>query len=150
MKFRKFRKNVKAISPVISVLLMIAVAVVASLVAYAWVMGYIGFQTAKTGQAVQIQSVSFASGKITNVYLQNVGDGSVTVLQAQCLYVNGALDAGATATGLTGTSLIAGNTAKITPLAANQATFLPGQIVTIKVTTEGGTYSQISEVVPEA
>ncbi|MGD6934008.1 MAG: archaellin/type IV pilin N-terminal domain-containing protein [Candidatus Bathyarchaeia archaeon] len=33
--FKKIRKNVKAISPVISVLLMIAVAVVASLVAYA-------------------------------------------------------------------------------------------------------------------
>jgi flagellin-like protein len=42
MIFRKIRKNVKAISPIISVLLMIAIAVVASLVVYAWVMGYIG------------------------------------------------------------------------------------------------------------
>ncbi len=91
MKFRKFRRNVKAISPVISVLLMIAVAVVASLVAYAWVMGYIGFQTAKTGQAVQIQSVALADdGAVSsNVYLQNVGDGTVTIIPDQCLYING-------------------------------------------------------------
>ncbi len=60
MKFRNFKKNTKAISPVIATLLMIAVAVVASLVAYAWVMGYIGGQTAKTGNAIQIQSMSNA------------------------------------------------------------------------------------------
>ena len=55
--FRKFRKNVKAISPVLSVLMMIAVAVAASLVTYAWVMGYLGFTTAKVGKAIQIQSI---------------------------------------------------------------------------------------------
>lgn len=92
MKFRKYRKNVKAISPVISVLLMIAVAVVASLVVYAWVMGYIGFQSGKTGQAVQIQSMANATalgtpGRLV-VYLQNIGDGAVNV-NAQSIYVNG-------------------------------------------------------------
>ena len=61
MIFRKIRKNIKAISPIISMLLMIAIAVVASLVVYAWVMGYIGYQTGKTGDAVQIQSVTFTS-----------------------------------------------------------------------------------------
>ena len=60
MNYRKFRKNLKAISPIISVLLMIAIAVVASLVVYAWVMGYIGYQTGKTGDSVVIQSVSWA------------------------------------------------------------------------------------------
>src|SRR5271157_1438245 len=98
-KINKIRRNIKAISPVISVLLMIAVAVVASLVVYAWVMGYVGFQTAKTGEAVQIQSVSFTTGatdKVNIVYLQNVGGQTVTLIPAQCLYVNGVLDAGAT------------------------------------------------------
>ena len=59
MNFRKIRKNIKAISPIISVLLMIAIAVVASLVVYAWVMGYIGYQTSKTGDSVVIQSITF-------------------------------------------------------------------------------------------
>ena len=55
---RKFRRNTRAISPVIATLLMIAIAVVASLVTYAWVMGYMSFTTNKTGLAIQIQSVS--------------------------------------------------------------------------------------------
>jgi flagellin-like protein len=149
MNYRKFRKNVKAISPVISVLLMIAVAVVASLVVYAWVMGYIGFQTSKTGEAVQIQSVAFSgtpgtSGKLLTVYLQNVGSTSLTLNQAQCLYVNGVLDAGTTAP----TSLAAGGTATITPSTTNQQTYNSGTMITIKVTTTGGTYSQITQQVP--
>ena len=56
---RKFRRNMRAISPVIATLLMIAIAVVASLVTYAWVMGYMNFTTEKTGKAIQIQSVSY-------------------------------------------------------------------------------------------
>jgi flagellin-like protein len=147
MMFRKFRKNVKAISPVISVLLMIAVAVVASLVVYAWVMGYIGFQSSKTGQAVQVQSVAFSGGKVATVYLQNIGDGPVTVIPAQALYVNGVLDTGATATGLTSGSLLEGATATITASSA-QVAYASGTMVTIKVTTEGGTYSQITQQVP--
>ena len=82
MNYRKIRRNVKAISPIISTLLLIAIAVVASLVAYAWVMGYIGFQTAKTGQAVQIQSVSDRATVLT-VYVQNTGQGTHK-LQLQC------------------------------------------------------------------
>ena len=158
MKFRKFRRNVKAISPVISVLLMIAVAVVASLVVYAWVMGYIGFQTSKTGEAVQIQSVAFSGGKVTTVYLQNVGSTTVTMIPAQCLYVSSALNPGTVkvvtpstgAQGVTGTttaSLSAGDTATITA-SSSQTAFTSGQMVTIKVTTQGGTYSQVTQQVP--
>ena len=46
-RITKIRRNIKAISPVISVLLMIAVAVVASLVVYAWVMGFVGTKPTK-------------------------------------------------------------------------------------------------------
>ena len=81
---RNFRKDIRAISPVIATLLMIAIAVVASLVAYAWVMGYMGFTTDKAGKAIQIQSVE----QLGAVYVQNVGDGTVT-LQDICLYVDG-------------------------------------------------------------
>jgi flagellin-like protein len=148
MIFRKIRKNIKAISPVISVLLMIAVAVVASLVVYAWVMGYVGFQTNKTGEAVQIQSVAFSgtpgtSGKVATVYLQNVGSTTLTIAPTQCLYVNGLLDTTASAP----TSLAAGNTGTITA-SSTQTVFTSGAMVTVKVTTSGGTYSQITEQVP--
>ena len=151
-KFRKFRKNVKAISPVISVLLMIAVAVVASLVTYAWVMGYIGFQTAKTGQAVQIQSVTFtADGQVATVYVQNVGDSAITLVDNQCLYVKGTLDTassfGAVAN-LTPVTLQPGDTQAITASTPSMPTFNSGDLAVVKVATEGGTYSQVSQLVP--
>jgi len=139
-KINKFRKNVKAISPVISVLLMIAVAVVASLVAYAWVMGYMNFQTAKTGQAIQIQSVQFTGTAVSNVYVQNVGDGVVT-LDNNCLYVEGLQYA----VSIDDTSLSKGETATLTVTTSG---FASGDMITIKVTTEGGTYSEISKLVP--
>ncbi|MCW3996400.1 MAG: type IV pilin [Candidatus Bathyarchaeota archaeon] len=140
----------KAISPVIAVLLMIAIAVVASLVAYAWVMGYLGFQTAKTGQAVQIQSVSFKApgddGKraVDIVYLQNVGDGTVKLIGGQCLYIDGLLDTGANPVK---DSLPKGETTPIN--AASVQSFSPGDTVTIKVITQSGTYSEITKIVPE-
>ena len=74
---------------------MIAIAVVASLVVYAWVMGYIGYQSNKTGDAVQIQSVSWTTtvgtGTVNNVYVENVGTTTITLVANQCLYLNGAL-----------------------------------------------------------
>jgi len=153
MNFRKIRKNVKAISPVISVLLMIAVAVVASLVVYAWVMGYIGFQTGKTGEAVQIQSVvtggTTPNEYVQTVYLQNIGSTTVTIVPNQCLYVNGNLDGSITPAQVTLTSLMPGNTTTITTVTHNGAFALySGQSVTVKVTTYGGTYSQITQQVP--
>ena len=135
---RKFRRNARAISPVIATLLMIAIAVVASLVTYAWVMGYMGFQTEKTGKAIQIQSVDFA-GSI--VYVQNVGDSQVT-FSAPCVFVDGA---DKTATGLSTTPLAAGDTRAISVTAG---TFVAGNTYTIKVTTEDGTFSQIVKSYP--
>ena len=80
----------RAISPVI-VLLMIVIAVAASLVAYAWVMGYLGFTTAKVGKAIQIQSISYDDPDPTymTVYVQNVGDSDLTVSD---IYVDGVQD----------------------------------------------------------
>ncbi len=147
MIFRKIRKNGKAISPIIATLLLIAIAVVASLVVYAWVMGYIGFQTSNTGSAVQVQSVTFTgtptSEKVATVYLQNVGTNTVTIVSAQCLYINGVQDASATSST---SSLAAGSTAIIT--SASGPSLISGQTVTIKVTTQGGTYSQTTQQAP--
>ena len=83
----RFKRSTKAISPVISVLLMIAVAVVASLVAYAWVMGYMNFQTGKAGHSIVIQS-TVADSTGAYVYVQNVGTGTV---QIGTVYINNVL-----------------------------------------------------------
>jgi flagellin-like protein len=137
INYRKIRRNVKAISPVLSVLMMIAVAVAASLVTYAWVMGYLSFTTAKVGKAIQIQSID-STGK---VYIQNVGDSSVTL---SALYQNGTqvvapgfstgaspLNAGATATAQLTTNSLAS-----------------GDKVTVKVTTTDGTFIEMTKAFP--
>jgi flagellin-like protein len=86
----KFRRSVRAISPIISTLLLIAIAVVASLVAYAWVMGYIGFSTSKAGNALEIQSYT-TSGNLV-VYVQNTGQNVVHLKHDGSVYVNGNLE----------------------------------------------------------
>ena len=139
---RKFRRNSRAISPVIATLLMIAIAVVASLVTYAWVMGYMNFTTEKTGKAIQIQSVSNqTSANTLTIYVQNVGDSAVK-FTPQSVFINGAAaNSNATST------LAAGSTNAIL------ATFTqpPGVVsfkVDLKVTTEDGTFSSMTKTFP--
>ena len=148
MIFRKVRKNLKAISPIISVLLMIAIAVVASLVVYAWVMGYMSFQTAKTGQSIVIQSManSTVGGTPSRlvVYVQNVGSTPVNV-DANSLYVNGvqyATNVTAVTSILPQTTMTIGTTYSLTTVGTTSTT------VDVKVTTEGGTYSEVTQSFP--
>ncbi len=65
---------------------MIAIAVVASLVVYAWVAGYIGFQTGNAGKAIAIPSFAVADDGRMVVYVQNVGQGTTEV---GAVYING-------------------------------------------------------------
>jgi archaeal type IV pilus assembly protein PilA len=136
---RKVRRNVRAISPVIATLLMIAIAVVASLVTYAWVMGYMNFQTEKTGKAIQIQSVSNQTSTLT-IYVQNVGD-SVVKFTPQSVFINGAqVSSNATST------LAAGSTNALVAQFPNPGT--TSFTVDIKVTTEDGTFSTVTKTFP--
>ena len=142
-KVRNFRKNARAISPVIATLLMIAIAVVASLVTYAWVMGYMNFTTGKTGKAIQIQSVSYnPTGDVFTIYVQNVGDSAIqfpTTTPAN-IFINGAV-----ATAITGNVATLNQGSTVT-LSGAMASLTPGvQQVTIKVTSTDGTFSQITQ-----
>ncbi len=140
MNFKKmkknFRKDMRAISPVIATLLMIAIAVVASLVVYAWVMGYMGFTTNKTGLAIQIQSATVGGA----IYVQNVGNGPVSF--SSLVYVDG--------TGYTianpPTNVLAGNTVQLNVPAGTFAVGTHSYV--IKVTTTDGTFSQFNANFP--
>ena len=142
MNYRKLRKNVKAISPVLSVLMMIAVAVAASLVTYAWVMGYLGFTTNKVGKAIQIQSIARDGSGLMTVYVQNVGDSDVSL---SSVFVNGTLPIPAPeivggSTAVNGYLLKTSQTVGIDNLPANT-----GGKVTIKVTTTDGTFIEYTK-----
>ena len=135
--------NKKGVSPVLSVLLMIIVAVAASLVTYAWVMGYIGFTTAKAGKAIQIQSIANGTSTLM-VYVQNVGDGYVDLKPSECLYVNGIIQ-NVTLTGVINNRIEPGGTATLTLTPIN---LLHGQTLKVKAVTVDGTFNEKSYTVP--
>jgi FlaG/FlaF family flagellin (archaellin) len=143
---RHIRRNVKAISPVLAVLMMIAVAIAGSLVVYAWVMGYIGLSTERSGQAIMIQSIANdATDTDLVVFVQNIGEGSVQLEGSSCLYVNGEI-VDCTITGVTVSDGLAtlnkGDTATLTYV---EGAALPGEKVTVKVTTLLGTSAEAHE-----
>ncbi len=82
--------NKKGVSPVIAVLLMIAIAVAASILVYVWSMGLIGTLTtgggSQTREQVIVDAYAWnATGDMT-LYLRNVGSAEV-ILDA--VYVGG-------------------------------------------------------------
>jgi flagellin-like protein len=133
----KFRRSIKAISPVIATLLMIAIAVVASLVVYAWVTGYIGGATTTAGNAVQVQS-AVRVGDTYVIYVQNVGQGPVKLRGIGGVYINDQL---APLVPNADVDIIKGQTEEIT-VDASGITLVSGESVKIKVVADGGTSSQ--------
>lgn len=139
----RFRRSMRAISPVLSVLMMIAIAVAASLVAYAWIMGYIGGTTSKVGKAVMIQSVSTENGNLV-IFVQNVGMGSVRLVPDGSVYVNDvqkpviSFDGGPAAA----VTVAQGQTVKI--LVNYLVT--EGEDVKTKVVTSEGTFTEMTKL----
>ncbi|MEM2902602.1 MAG: type IV pilin N-terminal domain-containing protein [Candidatus Bathyarchaeia archaeon] len=79
---KKLKLNRKGVSPVIAVLLMIAIAVAASILVYVWSMGLIGTLQTGGGQQLREQVIleeySWDSSGL-NLYLRNVGASDVIV-----------------------------------------------------------------------
>ena len=111
---RRFRRGLRAVSPVIAVLLMIVIAVAASLFAYAWVMGYLDFLSVKVDQGVQIQAISW-DGTTLSAYAMNVGQSPVVISN---VYIDDVLDDAAV---IVEPNLGPGNTTLITSLLSEQA-----------------------------
>ena len=139
MKLSKFRRDIRAISPVLAVLMMIVIAVAGSLVTYAWVMGYLSFTTAKAGRAIQIQSVANSDADLA-IYVQNVGEGTVELdpLGLSSVYVNGGLVPVSLMDPADGL-LLQGNTATLVIAGAAAG---PGERTRVKVVSMGGTFTE--------
>lgn len=126
---------------------MIAVAVAAALITYAWVMTYLSATTSRAGHAIQIQSVAFTTNT-AKVYAQNVGDGTIEITD---IYLDGAL---VSATFLSGDPdptdgiTFEGATTTIT-VNITPAVFSAAQEVLIKVVCEDGTFTSGTYTVPE-
>lgn len=137
---RSFERNMKAISPVLAVLMMIAVTIAGSLITYAWVTGYIGFTTEKAGKAIMIQSMAYDNETTTlYVYVQNVGEGAVELDEQSCLYINDGLQPC--------TVNLANGVVPEKATATINVTYTVsiGQKITAKVTTKLGTFTEKSD-----
>jgi len=139
LKIGKFRVSKKAVSPVIATLLMIAVAVAASVIVYVWSAGLLGTLMGGGGAQVKEQLIIEAydwTGGTLDITLRNVGSTKVTV---DAIYVGG--------TAMTSSSPALPQdmdvkdtlTIDVTP---GVATVVPGTAYTVKiVTVTGGVFS---------
>jgi len=137
----KLRFKRKAVSPVITILLIIIIAIAAALIAYAWVIGYLGFTTQKASNAIQIQSVTF-DDPFLKIYVQNVGQGTVQFNTNECVYIDGLLNPDCTP--VPPGDLKEGNTV-ILNVRALQA--FVNQRAKIKVITIDGTFAELTTTI---
>jgi flagellin-like protein len=72
MQLLKIEKR-KGISPLIATLLLIAIAVAASVLTYSWVMSMIGSQSAQAQTQIRIDSVRWVSGTAFALDVRNTG-----------------------------------------------------------------------------
>ena len=76
----KLKKNAKAISPLIATLLLIAIAVAASVITYSWVMSMIGSQSQQAQTQIRIDQVTWAvADENCTVVVRNTGSVAATI-----------------------------------------------------------------------
>jgi flagellin-like protein len=90
MKIGKFKMSKKAVSPVIATLLMIAIAVAASIIVYVWSMGLLGgLMQSGGGSQTAEQLILEAYNGQTGLVLRNVGTRDINVTAC---YLDGTSD----------------------------------------------------------
>ncbi len=131
-KLRKFKKNAKALSPVIATIILIAVTVAVSVVVAAWMgaltIGFMGNSEQASITNIQLSSTGAVGTAVVTV--QNTGAATVTITSA---YIDGN-PASITA---------AVNSAGASVLANGQVPILKGTTVTITIT--GGAFTNTAE-----
>ena len=95
MNFRKFRKNAKALSPVIATIILIAVTVAVSVVVAAW-MGALTIGFMGNAESASITNTQYISSTVVDVTVQNSGASTVTISSA---FIDGNPVASISATG---------------------------------------------------
>ncbi len=135
MRIGKFKVSQRAVSPVIATLLMIAVAVAASIIVYVWSIGLLGSLMggggSQTRQQLILESYNWL-GSSLSFTVRNVGSATVTVAS---VYLGG----NALATNLASTvSIGTAQPFTYTP----SGTYTTGAAYTLKlVSTSGGVFA---------
>ena len=145
-RITKFKRSVRAISPVIATLLMIAIAVVASLIVYAWVIGYIGGGTTKASNSMLIQSTSHTTDtpSVLVVYVQNVGQGALELRQAESVYVNSILKGITSSTPALSNGAVSFSPGTTTSLTTDYP-YTANEKLKIKIVASDGTFAEYTQ-----
>jgi flagellin-like protein len=135
MQLLKIEKR-KGISPLIATLLLIAIAVAASVLTYSWVMSMITSQSAQAQTQVRIDSITWGSSTsaITGIDVRNTGSVDAT-LESVSIRTN---TAGSPATVVAFTNAI--GTGAHTVVGPMTATWAHSTSYVIRVTTNTGFY----------
>ena len=153
------RRKSKAISPIIATLILIVITVVAGVMLYGFVTGFMAKTSSSTGAIAQIaiDSAGVSSGGLSSggqgatISLTNTGTTSVTITQVNLLDPGtGALIA--TSTSLSQTTVSGGQTVTITASSFSLASGVSsypsqGTTVLVQVVTSTGSYAETSVVV---
>jgi flagellin-like protein len=149
LKFRKFRKNAKALSPVIATIILIAVTVAVSVVVAAWMgaltIGFMGNseQASITNTVLSNYSKSGTNYQFANVTVQNTGSATVTINSAlidsnsAVMYAQGSSATLAGTAGVASVSISKGTSVTFTIAVAGQS-FTNTAQYTIKLMTAKG------------
>jgi flagellin-like protein len=150
-KKKSFMKSKKAISPIIATLLLVAIAVAAAVIAYSWVMGFIGGTTSTTAPAqgqITVENMSGLVGGTSSVVVtvRNTGNKAVTMSTIYVSDTNGtsvaSLKQGTGSGAWSGTPGISAGTTQDYTLSftsAQKALILTGHGYTFKVVGTDGT-----------
>jgi flagellin-like protein len=144
LNFRKFRKNAKALSPVIATIILIAVTVAVSVVVAAW-MGALTIGFMGNSEQASITSTSFGSDTTVLVTVQNTGSATVNIASVT---IDGKAASVTAATVASGTQVLAwtsgqvpinkGCSVQITITAGAGVTFVNSAQYTIQLQTAKG------------
>jgi hypothetical protein len=133
------RGSNRAISPVVSTLLIVSIVVVASLVTYAWVQGYMEGITQKIENAIQILNLvsDHETGNLI-VYVQNIGQRSVILNPSSSVYVNDNPQA------FQGEDLLTISPGQTKALLLINYAVVPNEQIRVKVVTSEGIFAQMT------
>jgi flagellin-like protein len=132
--FRKFKKNAKALSPVVASIILIAVTVAVSVVVAAW-MGGMTIGLMGSAEQISITNVAFPDAGTIQVLVQNAGGTQGTINSA---FINGAVTTISTPIGVAKSNQTV-LTFTTTGLTNTTLALNPGTSYTVKLITAKGT-----------
>jgi len=144
---KRFRTNGKGISPLIATLLLIAIAVAASVITYVWVMSMVGSQSQQAQTQASIDSIMWnVAGNTLNVTVRNTGSVGATI---ETVSVRLSTQASTWYPVTVSTAIATGTTAEVEwDGTGTGLTLAASSSYVIRVTTSTGFYYEMSAVSP--